>query len=470
MMANNKKVKLCLNMIVRDEEHIMQECLENMQHLIDAIAIVDTGSRDKTVDIINNFMVKNDIPGEVIIQHWKEFGVSRTEALRHGEDVICRVNRRELGPAGKIEKGQQIERISNPENDERYKIKIPNGPLTKDEWLKKVKYGIGPEQTNKYDGTTFLMERLDKYQAEDYTNPIWYLAFHDADNRIYHNDWEKNKKGKFSFDRNRLTVDTYSIDMKQGSRRYAYAWLVKVDPQRRYKWFGARHEYVGPFGNWTPIRHKISGGYILSGREGSRSRNPLKYVDDAVAIQRELLQQPKNDRNMFYLAQSWRDAGTMSGDKNYFTIARECYLRRATLEGNYWVEETYLSWLEAGKLSGLLEPNKPHNFIGYMLKAFEVLPSRFEAPFYIVETARNNKMFHVGWNFAKPLINNPSPSDGLFLDEEINKWKFKDTASICAFYAKDLVTSKRLMEEILKLDCLPCDIRKRIENNLTFFK
>jgi len=35
---------LCLNMIVKNEEHVIERCLLNVKHLIDAVAIVDTGS------------------------------------------------------------------------------------------------------------------------------------------------------------------------------------------------------------------------------------------------------------------------------------------------------------------------------------------------------------------------------------------------------------------------------------------
>ena len=56
--------KICLNMIVRDEERNMPTCLESAKHFVDAIAIVDTGSKDNTIQFIQNFMKKNKIKGK----------------------------------------------------------------------------------------------------------------------------------------------------------------------------------------------------------------------------------------------------------------------------------------------------------------------------------------------------------------------------------------------------------------------
>jgi glycosyltransferase involved in cell wall biosynthesis len=44
-MSKQPKVTLC--MIVKDEEHIIKECLESMFENIDRYDITDTGSTDK---------------------------------------------------------------------------------------------------------------------------------------------------------------------------------------------------------------------------------------------------------------------------------------------------------------------------------------------------------------------------------------------------------------------------------------
>lgn len=69
---------VCLTMIVRNEEKIIERCLNSAKPLIDCISICDTGSTDNTVQIIKEFMQKNNIPGQVHEHTWKNFSHNRT--------------------------------------------------------------------------------------------------------------------------------------------------------------------------------------------------------------------------------------------------------------------------------------------------------------------------------------------------------------------------------------------------------
>ena len=75
--------RLALSMIVKNESHIILECLNSVYKQIDYWVIVDTGSTDGTQDIIQNFFKEKNIPGELIQSDWKGFGPSRTEALNY---------------------------------------------------------------------------------------------------------------------------------------------------------------------------------------------------------------------------------------------------------------------------------------------------------------------------------------------------------------------------------------------------
>jgi len=73
-------------MIVKNETHIIRECLESIYKHIDYWVISDTGSTDGTQDLIKQFFAEKGIPGELHQDEWKNFGYNRSLALRHCDD------------------------------------------------------------------------------------------------------------------------------------------------------------------------------------------------------------------------------------------------------------------------------------------------------------------------------------------------------------------------------------------------
>ena len=79
------KKTICLNMIVKNESHIIEITLENILKYIniDYWVISDTGSSDNTIDIIKSFFKKNNIDGELYQDEWRDFAHNRTLALEY---------------------------------------------------------------------------------------------------------------------------------------------------------------------------------------------------------------------------------------------------------------------------------------------------------------------------------------------------------------------------------------------------
>ena len=75
--------QLCLNMIVKDEAHIIHETLNSIYKYIDYWVISDTGSTDGTQDVIRKFFNEKNIPGELFQDEWKNFGHNRSLAMKH---------------------------------------------------------------------------------------------------------------------------------------------------------------------------------------------------------------------------------------------------------------------------------------------------------------------------------------------------------------------------------------------------
>lgn len=79
--SKDQTISLCLVMIVKDEEDTIKRCLTAVAPFIKYWVIVDTGSTDKTIDVINETMKELNIPGELHERPWVNFEVNRTESL-----------------------------------------------------------------------------------------------------------------------------------------------------------------------------------------------------------------------------------------------------------------------------------------------------------------------------------------------------------------------------------------------------
>ena len=84
-MQTTKPTTTCLNMIVKNEAHIIQRTLEMLCSKIrfDYWVICDTGSTDATREIIQDFFAKVGIDGELHRDEWVNFAHNRTKALEY---------------------------------------------------------------------------------------------------------------------------------------------------------------------------------------------------------------------------------------------------------------------------------------------------------------------------------------------------------------------------------------------------
>ena len=74
--------RVCLVSIVKNEQHIIERCLNSALGIIDYISICDTGSTDNTVQVIRDWGAKNNIPTSVHTDgtEFVNFGHNRTQA------------------------------------------------------------------------------------------------------------------------------------------------------------------------------------------------------------------------------------------------------------------------------------------------------------------------------------------------------------------------------------------------------
>ena len=62
--------------------------LESVYPILDAYCVIDTGSTDDTIEIVEKFFKEKNIPGEVIQIPWVNFSDSRNKAITEGKRII----------------------------------------------------------------------------------------------------------------------------------------------------------------------------------------------------------------------------------------------------------------------------------------------------------------------------------------------------------------------------------------------
>lgn len=82
-MLGEKKQTICLNMIVKNEAHLIVDSLSKLTKKVsfDYWVISDTGSTDGTQELIKSFFHQLGIPGELVEHEWQDFGYNRSKAL-----------------------------------------------------------------------------------------------------------------------------------------------------------------------------------------------------------------------------------------------------------------------------------------------------------------------------------------------------------------------------------------------------
>lgn len=71
--------QMCLAMIVKNEAKVIARCLRSARKHVDTYCIFDTGSTDRTKEIIKAEL--NDVPGALIDTNWTNFGEARTKVF-----------------------------------------------------------------------------------------------------------------------------------------------------------------------------------------------------------------------------------------------------------------------------------------------------------------------------------------------------------------------------------------------------
>ena len=291
---------LCLNMIVKNEAHIIKDTLTKLLNKIPSIdywVISDTGSTDNTKEIVSEFFKERKIKGELFDDAWKDFGYNRTLALEHA---------------------------------------------------------FGKSK---------------------------YVLIFDADDEICGN-----------FVLPELILDAYHLQFGDANGS-SYTRIQIVNNSKKWKYVGVLHEVITCT---ETIRESliIKGNYYtLSGRSGARSRDPNKYLNDALILEKaynEALQNKDElyNRYGFYCANSYYDCGKWEDAIKWYKI---------TLDNKNWEQEKYVSCLRLYNCYRVLKQTETGTF--YLVKSFSYDKERPECLFELVAYYAANGLSDIAYNY-----------------------------------------------------------------------
>jgi len=284
--------------------------------------------------------------------------------------------------------------------------------------------------------------------ARQYVAQRGYLLFIDADEQLGHAPQTLRWPA--------LREPAYSLEARYGTLNYDRVSLVSA--ALPWRWVGVLHEYLDA---GQPVAQpRVPGVWIDVTPDGARSNDPDKFLKDAEVLQQALRDEPDNARYVFYLAQSWRDAGRPE-------LAAEQYARRAQMGG--WDEEVWYCLLQYAHLIARL--GRPHEeVLAAYLRAYEARPSRAESLTHLAAWMRGRQDWHAAYLFAREAARTPLPPDRLFVEVAPYHWRAADELALAAHYTGRHAEAQGLWSGLLGSALLPASERARIESNLQFAK
>lgn len=253
-----------------------------------------------------------------------------------------------------------------------------------------------------------------------------------------------------------LKADSYLVPIEHGGMSHNRVQLIRDKDSLNWKWVGVLHEAIS---SSEPHSAEILKGVtIVISAGGFRSTDPQKFHKDAKVLEEALLEEPNNTRYVFYLAQSYRDAGELE-------LALKNYEKRVAMGG--WEQEVFWSKLQSGMLQERLKMD-PKTFVKTYYDAYHYRPTRAEPFFYLANYYRRSGNYAPGYLIASIGRKIPFPDDILFVDRWIYDYGLELEYAICAYWIGEYEESKKACLNMLAQPKIPANFRECAKRNLNF--
>lgn len=276
-----------------------------------------------------------------------------------------------------------------------------------------------------------------------------YLLFIDADEFLAFSD---------TYIPPRLDKDFYPCTVCQ-TGGIEYQRILLINNHINWRWEGVLHEQItSPFAKTYEV---LTGIFNISNTtEGNRSQDPRKYHKDAEVLEQALLKEPDNSRYVFYLAQSYANAGE-------FALSLKNYEKRAAMGG--WDQEVFWSMYCVGRLQALLQMS-PEVIINSFCKAYQFRPSRAEPLYQLADYYNRTENYSLGYMVSKFALSIPNPHDGIFLEHWVYEYGILLQLANSAYFMGKYEEALDISKNILKNEKVSLDVKKSVEGNIAHLK
>jgi Glycosyl transferase family 2 len=326
-----------LVMICRNEETNIERAMTSVRPWINTWVIVDTGSTDRTKEIIKSTFA--DLSGYLEERPWKNFGHNRTEALE-----LCR------------------DRM---------------------DWA-------------------IMLDADDNMVGEVLPPKLWSMP----------------------------DIDGFMIKIRHGNIIHQRVQIFRIAADWVYS--GVVHEYA-------VLRREIekprvamlpSNCWMQTRCEGFRSRDPNKYLKDAQTLEVEHCKNPTDARIIFYMAQSYRDAGRHQD-------AQKWYQKYVDMSGG-WEQEKYISCMN---LINMVDGQE--RIMRLAWQGIQLCPERLEVQSSTLLRFMKEqwKMTHELYSLMMLTKNRKTKEGWLFANPQIYSLMFDDMVAVVAFQTEHYTDS-----------------------------
>ncbi|AMV37777.1 glycosyltransferase [Planctomyces sp. SH-PL62] len=254
------------------------------------------------------------------------------------------------------------------------------------------------------------------------------------------------------FERPKLEADSYDVTVHYGSTCYHRKQLVRGALPWKYR--GVLHEYLTCPEARTEAH--LPGLRTIVTHDGARAHDPLTYRRDALLLEKALVDEPANERYVFYLAQSYRDAGELD-------LAIRNYRRRLAMGG--WSEEVWYALFQIAVLRERRGDAWPEVLADY-LTAFEHSPDRAEPLYKAGMHHQAAREFHTAQLFFRRALDVPRPDPRrLFVWRTVYDYLLELEYGVSLYYTGGHAEAIAVADRLLTRGNLPPDLAKQVAVN-----